>query len=249
MFAPAHVEAPFVSSPAVAAGFPWQAFAAPLDIAVRRTARRYGMSAVDVEELRSNLWLQCFENRRGLRERFASLAHPERYLTRVARNMVLDGYIARYGRRRPPRANACDSNRSVEPITTEAGQNTGQRRRFLGEPALARLECGAPSPLDEHRRSAASVEACQLRRALRQGVSSLSPLHRELLFERYVRQRTVADIAAARNLHAPRLYREYESMLRRVRQHLHDAGFDVDRVREVLEQRGFDSPRASHVDR
>jgi RNA polymerase sigma factor (sigma-70 family) len=248
MFALAHAEAPFVSPPVIATGLPglpWQVFTSAVDLAVSRTARRYRLSPIDAEELRSDLWLQYIEDRRGLRERFTTLEHPERYLTRVARNMVLDGFIARYGRRRP---SAAERRRLAEieaapamlPLQDDTGGPRHPRRRFLGETALVRLESRTPSPFDERRRWAARSEARRLRRALRQGLTCLSPRHRELLLERYIRQRTVADIAATRNVQAPRLYREYESILGRVRRHLHDAGFDLERVREVLEQRGLE---------
>jgi DNA-directed RNA polymerase specialized sigma24 family protein len=200
------------------------------------------LSGVEAQELRSDLWLQLLENRRGLLDRLGSAVHPERYLGRVATNLVLDGYIARYGKCRPratsrgTAAGDCGLDRHRADACLET-----PRRRFVGESVVGGLASPSPSPLDERRRALAQSDARLLRRALRQELTGLSKMERRLLFDRYVRQRTVADIAAAHRVEAKRLYRQYETILGRVRRQLHAAGFDEARVHEVLEHRGLDA--------
>ncbi len=72
-----------------------------VDVAVRLTARRYRLAHQDVEDLRSTLWVKLLDRDQMVLRRFAGRSHLTTYLVQVASRVVLDGFVAQFGRWRP----------------------------------------------------------------------------------------------------------------------------------------------------
>lgn len=203
----------------------------PLDRAVRYVARRYRLRPSEEEDLRSDLWVRLLSNHGGILERLASAAHPTGYLTRAARNLVIDAIVARVGKRRVRRCAP-----STAPVTTASYPT----RRFVDAASLRGLESSEPSPFDACADAEISRQLLQLKRALVWASRELPDTDRDLLRARYVADQSVARIAAERGLDAKVLYRTYERLLRRLRLRLEAAGIDPGRATETLQHSGLD---------
>lgn len=253
-----------------AAALVYDHFAGAVGRAVNRVARRYRLAHVEAEDIRSDLWVKLLSNGGEILDRVERSANPEGYLTTIARNILLDGEIARRGKWRPstaarregpaavlaerllcreglPVREAHEWMRCARPVLAAAAPASAmlrihirRGRRFVGESLLETMETRDPSPFDVRCASEASREILRLKAALVEALERLCSDDRRLLHERYVTGRTVAAIASSRSIAAKPLYRHFARLLRQLRTALVVAGVDPREAVGLLAQDHLD---------
>ena len=235
-----------------------------LDQIARFLAHRHRLSAADAEDLASRVKMKVFEDDYEVLRRFQGRSSLRTYLTIVATRVYVDGCVAESGPWRPsaeatrlgPAAerleelvsrDGLDVEEAVQVVKSAQGGDTddlralarrlpnrSQRRRFVGEDAMAALPArgtGAESRVlaREERASAAKT-----RDALRGALDALPPQDRLILRMRYADSFQIAEIASALRLPARPLYKRLDRLLARLKTRLVEAGLDGGGVLELI---------------
>jgi RNA polymerase sigma factor (sigma-70 family) len=245
----------------------YQSLETPIQVAVSRTARRFLLSPMEAEDLLSDVWVRLLSDRRVIERfrRMATLetyfSVIARNLVLDARNKTLGkwrptaaakrrGEIAIQLERMVLRDNmrpevAVECLRSTQEVVTrrelsaiaQSIAHKSRRRTHVGVDHIARRPSPEPSPYDrvillEAKRCTARVNS-----ALADALGRLSQSERHLLRLRYADHHSVARIAEILSIPQKGLYRRFDSLLRRMRCSLQNAGVDRQVLTAVI---GFD---------
>lgn len=232
----------------------YRQFETPLRNAASRTARRLRLTAVEAEDLLSDLWVRVLTDRRVV-ERFHRRASLETYFSVIARNLVLDARNKTFGKWRPTVAAQRHSAAAVEferlvvrdkvPAETAIellrarGESIAERdlrsiflaapkarRRYVDAARIHECPSADPSPFDHVVLHDTARHAVRLNHALAHALACLSADDRQLLALRYGLGRSVAEIAKSMSLPQKALYRRFERLLRGLKRHLQGAGVE-----------------------
>ncbi len=228
------------------------------------TARRRRLTAMDAEELRSDMWLKVLDGRGRVLSRFEGRGSRQSYLNAVAERCLLDRRIRDWGKWRPskaarmsgPAAELLDRLTSrdgmsvaaaVETIKvrgevpetdldTVAATFTPRRQRPRSAPIedASDLRCQAPAADAALDDDRLAERARTIRKKLEQFLESLADHDVSLLAGHFLEQRTVASIARRDGRNQKRLYRQLDSLYGRLRELLLGAGVTRQDIRSIV---------------
>lgn len=232
--------------------FPSAEALATLAQVLRQIARRHRLTHEDTEDFLQSAHLKLIERDYEVFRRFKGRSSLRTYLLVVCTRLLLDWRVERYGKWRPSTAavrlgevavfaerliyrdgfsidGAFETVRLRFPAL-DAGElqrifdRLPQRecRRMVSDQMLDEVAAyPSPDPLEALQRD---VAARRLRDALQKAVRALPPDDQRLLRHRYTEGRTIAWLAENLGVEPKALYRRFETVLRRLRRTLAEAG-------------------------
>jgi RNA polymerase sigma factor for flagellar operon FliA len=219
---------------------------------LRQVARRHRLTREDTEDFLQSAHLKVIERDYEVLRQFKGRSSLKTYLLVVCTRLLLDWRVERYGKWRPSTAAIRLGEAAVvaerlmyrDGFSVNGAFETVRLRFSSMDPAeLQRIfdaipprECRrmvsdqmldglaappATDPLEAFQRAHA---ARRIGDALQQAVKALSPDEQRLLRHRYTEGRTIPSLAASLNVEPKALYRRFETVLRRLRRALSEAG-------------------------
>jgi RNA polymerase sigma factor (sigma-70 family) len=242
----------------------YDAYHDAIRVAIRRVARRCRLTPVETDDLTNDLWVRLLANQGLAIRRFRGRGRIETYLSRVARNLVLDARNRDWGkwrssvaakqagpvavmieqllvRDRRTREEVCAHLAALghawtpQQVDELAGRFPKRfPRRVVSDEALAGRPSDHPSPFDCARVTMDHRRAQKVTTALATAIRQLPEEDRNLLLWRFVDGRSVADIADRIGQEQKQLYRRFESILRRLRRQFEAWGLQSGDVFDVM---------------
>jgi RNA polymerase sigma factor (sigma-70 family) len=232
--------------------FPPAEALATLAQVLRQIARRHRLTREDSEDFLQTAHLKLIERDYEVFRQFKGRSSLRTYLLVVCTRLLLDWRVERYGKWRPSTAAVRLGDAAVfaERLIYRDGFSISGafetvRLRFASMDAaelqrifdrLPARECrrmvsdqmledvaapASPDPLEALQHQGA---ARHIGDALQRAVKTLSPDDQRLLRHRYTEGRTIPSLAEALGVEPKALYRRFDTMLRRLRRALSEAG-------------------------
>ncbi|REJ85139.1 MAG: sigma-70 family RNA polymerase sigma factor [Acidobacteria bacterium] len=231
--------------------------------AIRLVSRRMGLGIEEREELESEVWLHFVQNGERILDRFEGRSSLRSYLCTVVANLGRDYRIRKWGKWRPSAAalrlgavavrlevllhrdgfthrealrrvmaeHARWSEAELEELLEQLPERAPRRREveLTSEP-------GSPSRADEQVVHADRADGlARIKAEIARAIGDMSHDERRLMRERFLRGRTVTEIAADSDVDRRVLYRTVERCLLSIRRHLDWAGIDRDQLLAVVQ--------------
>lgn len=231
--------------------------------ATRLVARRLGLSAGEREELESEVWLHFVRNGERIRDQYEGRSSVRTYLCTIITNLARDYRIRKWGKWRPSVAalrlgaaavrlevlvhrDGFSRSEAVKRVRSECSRRSVAELEDLVERLPARQLRGREvalkyePPVDpeverELDRTDRSLRLERVKKEIGRAVAGMTTAERGLLRERFLRGRTVSEIARESQTDRRVLYRTLERSLRRIRQQLDGAGIDREQLLSVVQ--------------
>jgi RNA polymerase sigma factor (sigma-70 family) len=237
-------------SGATGGGRTYDAYIGPIQTAVRKVARQYRLSSPEADDLLSDVWLKVLGHDGRAMLQYRGESGLQTYLTRIAKNALLDTWIRDAGKWRPsaiarragPLGIMADRLLVREALTpeetlarlsalapgTDCGALLNQllaggrrtRRRFVDLACVEDAPANSPTPFDQLCARHDARTKQRLGRQVRTMLAELPSQDRSALEDRFVRNRPLATVAARHGVPAPVFYRNFAALLRRLRRRL-----------------------------
>lgn len=219
---------------------------------LRQVARRHRLTREDTEDFLQSAHLKLIERDYEVFRRFKGRSSLRTYLVVVCTRLLLDWRIERYGKWRPSTAairlgeaavlaerliyrDGFSLNGAFETVRVRFASLDAtelQRifdllpprecRRMVSDQMLNELAAPpAADPLEALQREGATR---RIGHVLQQAVKALPPDEQSLLRHRYTEGRTIPSLAQGLGVEPKALYRRFDTMLRRLRHALAEAG-------------------------
>ena len=243
--------------------------AAAIEAAIAAAVRRSRAPVDEQDDAAGYMRLRLLADNCRILRSFAERGGLRRYLNVVIGRLLLDYRVEQWGKWRPSAAGRRLGDPAIrfERLVYRDGYTPGEARRALAcqnvqltassadrltrrnprrrQVAMSVLEVmpsSIPGPEEDLQSKEQRHHASQLARVLRSALARLTPEEHALLYRRFDKGGTLAELARERGT-APRLvYGQLESVLRKLRLTLSHAGIGRDDVLAVLNDRSIAIP-------
>ena len=228
----------------------YDAYIGPIQAAVRKVARQYRLSSSEADDLLSDVWLKVLGHDGRAMLQYRGESGLQTYLTRIAKNALLDTWIRDAGKWRPsavarragPLGVMADRLLVREALTPEEtlarlsavapgtdcrallnqllAGGRRPRRRFVDLACVEDAPANSPTPFDQLCARHDARIKRRLSRQVRTMLAELPSQERSSLEDRFVRNRPLATVAATHGVPAPVFYRNFAALLKRLRRRL-----------------------------